>query len=254
MSQDAAQNNFYDFLYGKFLLKEYFDIVLHEHDYIEHGYNIWREIGNLTTCVHSFEFEIPEDGIVPLPCNVQLIHSVARGYPTVQFYENNGHIFRMYNSWKMNPHQFLSDALMRAPSTSPDILKTNRYKAVGEYIPYVLQGQPGSYSLHFLKEHMLEKAVIIYSGILLDDDGNPVLNRKEAEAIAYKLAFIDTQKRAFKHDVKASNLLAYIKPEAERKMAAAKIPEYINDNEWDRVFSAKTSHDRKVYWSSYKGY
>jgi len=35
-------------------------------------------------------------------------------------------------------------------------------------------------------------------------------------------------------------------------MAAAKIPERMSQNELDKLLTARTSHDRKVYWSSYK--
>ena len=97
-----------------------------------------------------------------------------------------------------------------------------------------------------------QSGVCIYRGIVMDKDGNPLLTRKEAEAIAYRMAFLDTQKKAFMRDPVATQMLSYIQNEAGKKMAAAKIPEYISQNQWNRILSTMTRHDRKVFWSSYK--
>ena len=86
----------------------------------------------------------------------------------------------------------------------------------------------------------------------MDDDGNPCITRKEADAIAYKIAFIETQKRVFIGDPQASQLLPYIKGESAVKMQAAKIPEYLTQNFLDSLLDAKVSHGRKIFDSSYK--
>ena len=66
------------------------------------------------------------------------------------------------------------------------------------------------------------------------------------------MAFYDTQKKVFMNEQGAASKLDYIARESGRKMAAAKIPERMSQNEIDRLLTARTSHDRKVYWSSYK--
>ncbi len=86
----------------------------------------------------------------------------------------------------------------------------------------------------------------------MDDDGNPCVTRKESEAIAYKIAFIETQYKAYKGDVIASRSLGDIERKSGTKMQAAKIPEFLSQNFLDELLQAQTRHDRKVFNSSYK--
>jgi len=249
MAQEQSGHGFYDFMYGKYLLKDFFDITIHEDDYVERAYNIWRDIGNIATAIHAFEFEIGESQTVKLPCNVEFIESVSEGSAG----ECPGNVILYHADWNTDPNRYLADAITNPNANKLLIDKQDsRLHPEGEFIPYELHGTVGSYSLHFDATRKGLKGVVIYRGICVDDDGNPLLNRKEAEAIAYKMAFIDTQKKAFMGDQAAMNRLQYIKPESGRKMAAAKIPEYISQNQWNRMLSAMTRHDRKVFWSSYK--
>ena len=78
MAQNKAANPFYDFMYGLFLLKDLFDIEIHEDDYLEKAYNIWRDIGNIATATHAFRFEVSDDAEVILPCNVEFIEVVSQ--------------------------------------------------------------------------------------------------------------------------------------------------------------------------------
>lgn len=250
MSQEQAALPFYDFMYAKYLLKEYFDITMHEDDYIETAYNIWRDIGNIATAIHGFEFTIPADGVVMLPCNAEFIESVTQGQHWVNYY---GEHFTLFNSdWNMNPNTYLADSLIRNPVRYRLDMQQSHLHPDGEFLPYTLQGSVGNMSLKFDDKFATYQAVCTYRGIIVDQDNNPLLNRKEAEAIAYKLAMITTQKQAFMRDPSAMSLLPYIKQEAGVKMAAAKIPEHVTQNEWNRILSAMTRHDRKVFWSSYK--
>ena len=68
------------------------------------------------------------------------------------------------------------------------------------------------------------------------------------------MARIMLQKRIWMKDPGALQIwqALNVPMEAGRKMAAAKIPEYVSQNEWNRILTAMTSHNRKVYYSSYK--
>lgn len=248
---EQAAKPFYDFMYGKFLLKEDFDIIMHEHDYIERAYNVWRDIGNIATCTHAFEFVVDSAGEVALPCNVEFVEAVSYGQAFKDLWGDKVTVWS--TDYKVEPNTFLADSIVtpRYNRINIDEQQSNLH-AKGDFIPYELAGQPGGYKLLFNHDLVGERGTCIYRGILVDDDGNPLLTRKEAYAIAYKLAFITTQKKAFMGDQTAMNLLAYIKPESGRMMAAAKIPEYMTQNELNRVLSTLTRHDRKVFWSSYK--
>lgn len=249
--QEKASNPYYDFMYGKYLLKDLFDITLHEDDYLERAYNIWQDIGNTATALHAIDFTIDSDRIVKLPCNVELVESVSEGK---RWLDANGEGWTLFHADTLvtDPNRFLADAVIKNPGKVQTDNQKSQLHAEGQYLPYELKGVPGSYYLHFDEKFVGSYGVCIYRGICVDDDGNPLLTRKEANAIAYKMAFVDTQKKAFMGNPEAKQLLGYIKQEAERLMAAAKIAEHLTQNEWNRLLSAKTRHDRKVFWSSYK--
>ena len=250
MAQEQASLPFYDFMYGKYLLKDLFDIKIHEDDYVERAYNIWRDIGNIATSIHAFEVTIDDSCIVVLPCNVEFVESVSDGRAD----DCGGSVMLYHADWSTNPNVHLADAVTRNPNAKRvDISdQGSRLHPTGEFVPYELHGKPGSFSLQFDSEFIGTNCVCIYRGICVDPEGNPLLTRKEAEAIAYKMAFIDTQKRFFMNDPNAGAKLEYIKTEMGRKMAAAKIPEYLSQNHINRLLSSLTRHDRKVFWSSYK--
>jgi hypothetical protein len=251
MAQEEVGGAYYDFMYGKLLLRELFDINRHEHDYLEHAYNIWRDIGNIAKAIHSFEFTVPQDGKVMLPCNMEFIEAVSRGN---RFFDECGEQVEVLVVDKpIGNNQFFADAVIRNASQQGSYkTQKSHLHPGGEFVPYELGGSTGNNFLIFDNKFAGDTLVCIYRGIVIDKDGNPLLNRKEAEAIAYRMAFLDTQKKAFMRDPASIQMLSYIKDEAGKKMAAAKIPEHISQNQWNRILSAMTRHDRKVFNSSYK--
>ena len=246
--QNTANNPFYDFRYGQYLLKDYFDISIQDDDYLERAYNIYREINNVATGVHICKFTIGEELKVPMPCNLEYIEAV-----TSEIEDGDGVIVYEAANWDQAgvSYNLMSDVLQyRVRSTfNKQSLQLN---PKGQFINYELKGKPGSYYLEFDESEAGKEAYCIYRGIYMDSENNPLLHRKEAEAIAYKLALIDTQKRAFKGDPVASQMLQMLMGESGRKMAAAKIAEHMTQNQIDQLLRAKTSHDRKVFWSSYR--
>jgi hypothetical protein len=252
MSQEQAANPFYDFMYGKYLIQDYFDLQMHEDDYVERAYNIFRDIGNIATAIHAFEFEIGNSCVVDLPCNVEFIEAVSTGQ---EWRDDCGDNIILFHADHMNTpnNNFFADAISNPSASRVNLsTQTSNLHPKGEFIPYELQGSAGGRRLSFTQDCIGTKGVVIYRGICVDHDGNPLLARKEAEAIAYKLQFMDVQKKSFMGDPNAKSMLEYIKTESGRKMAAAKIPEYITQNHLNRMLSAMTRHDRKVFDSSYK--
>jgi len=252
MAQERAAQPFYDFMYPHFLLKDLFDITMHEDDYLERAYNVWRDIGNIAIATHAFEFEIGNDQTVVLPCNVEFVEAVSS---SEYWRDNNEQIVNLFHTdVNMNPNQFLADSIVRNPNFVRLDNQQSQLHPEGEYLPYELRGTTGYLQLHFDSKFVGQRGICIYRGVCVDEDGNPLLNRKEAEAIAYRMAFLNLQKRVWMGEPMAADIMARmnVSAEAGRKMAAAKIPEYISQNEWNRVLSAQTRHDRKVFWSSYK--
>jgi len=245
MAQEQTTSPFYDFMYPKFLLKDLYDIDMHEDDYGERAYNIFRAIGNIATGIHQFHFTIGDDLKIELPCNCEFIEAISTDENLLMkqedlvVYSSNTHV---------SPNAFLADIISNESLRRVYVPQASNLHPTGIYLPYELHGR----TVYFTKEQAGTKAFIIYRGVLVDEQNNPILHRKEAEAMAAQLAFLYTQKQVFMRDPAASGILAYIKPEASRLMAAAKIPEYVSQNQWNRIFSAKTRHDRKVYNTGYK--
>jgi len=248
MSQEETAAPFYDFNYSRFLLKDLYDIDMQPDDYIERAYNVYRAIGNIATAVYSFKFTIDSTGKVQLPCNLEFIEAVSTGQDNLN---DSTELTVLYSNENISPNGYMADIILN-PTDKISVPQTSVLHPTGNFIPYQLRGTAGNLHLEFSADYVNSSCVCIYRGVIVDADDNPILFRKEAEAIAAQLAFLDTQKRVFMRDPNAMPILAYIKGEANRMMAAAKVPEHITQNQWNRVFSALTTHNRKVYHSSYK--
>jgi hypothetical protein len=245
--QNKPNNPFYDFRYGQYLLRDLFDINIQDDDYLERAYNIYREINNVATGIHLCKFTIDDDCKVPMPCNLEYIEAVSS-----EISDGDNVIVYEAPNWNDNvSYTLMSDIIKyRVRNTfNKDTLQLN---PKGDFISYELRGTPGSYHLEFNEADKGREVYCIYRGIFMDHENNPLLHRKEAEAIAYKLALLDTQKKAFKGDNSAMQLLQMIETKSGIKMAAAKIAEHMTQNEIDQLLRAKTTHNRKVFWSSYK--
>jgi hypothetical protein len=250
MAQDQAQENFYDFMYGKYLLKRKFGIDSQIDDYVEDAYNVWRDIGNIAAATHGYETVVSADGTVALPCNCEFIESVTTGDYTK---DTDGDLIIWYNTDTLvvNPDSFLADVKLDKAYLLGTI-KHGQLHPGGQFVDYELKRHNGNKSLLFADSYVGSKVTVIYRGIIMDDDGNPCLTRKEADAIAHKIAFIETQLQIFKGNTEKINILQMLKSQSDAKMQAAKIPEYLTQNFLDQLLAAATRHDRKVYNSSYK--
>lgn len=248
--QEQAKNPFENFMAGKFLLKSLFDIIMQEEEYIEHAYRTFRKMGNIAVATHCIKEEVPDSLTIELPCNLEFIESVTTGdtylnntADVVYYFDGTQNIRPVVNQYYYP--DILNDTYLNKISLS----RTDLHP-VGQFVPYELI-DCGRKLL--LKDPMKGQNVnIIYRGQILDDEGLPCLSPKEVEAIAYYLAYITTQKNAFRKDPGALQMLPMIKQEAELKLAAAKIPEYVNQNFWEQVLAAKTRFDRKVFYNGYK--
>jgi hypothetical protein len=247
--EQGAQSKLVDFFYPMYLVKDDYDINIAEEDYLERAYRIFREIGNVTSVRHSFEGVIGPDGTMQLPCNLEFIEAVSTGVHLYDSFDDT--IFVSYYHTDQNyPQQNAEVRNIVADSSFGHRRRDSQGYPLGEFIPYTIVGS--NEALQFKKESAGETVVVIYKGILTDAAGNPLINIKEAEAISSKLALRHFTKRAMMGDTAAVNMLPLLKGETARLMAAAKIPEYITQNFIDAMLTAKTRHDRKVFWSSYK--
>lgn len=248
--QNNAANPFENFLAAKFLLKSLYGITMQEEDYIDWAYRIYRKIGNIATATHCIKEDVPDDLLIDLPCNVEFVEAVSTG----DVYMNNTAdvVYYFDGTQNIRPqiNQYYYPDILNSTYMSKISLSRTDLHPIGQLVPYEIIGKNKKI---LLKEPMKGQQVnIIYRGQILDDDGLPSLSPKEVEAIATYLAYWNTRKNMFLKDPTAEKLFAVSKQEAELAIAAAKIPEYVSQNFWDQLLSAKTRMDRKVFHNSYK--
>lgn len=225
-------NNFH---YAMSLCQTLYDIDLKEEDFEEIALIAWNQIGNkryklykYSQCLNSFQNSIE------LPCNCDIIEAVVTDFEDFQHVSN------------INNKDVSKSALTEQYIESKKAFKSPLYIS-GKYIPYERVGD----ILYFDKSY--PKISILYKGIILDDEGLPEINDKEALAIATYCAYINK----FKEGIKTNNaniiqLADRLKRDWQGQCDNARIPEEVSQNEWDEILDVKNSWDRKIYTHSYK--
>ena len=94
---------------------------------------------------------------------------------------------------------------------------------------------------------------ILYKGYVVDDDGLPLLNEKEIDAIAGFCAFANMRKKALMtRDQNSMQLAMYLEQNWKLLCTQARVPIYINQNDMDEILNVSTSWDRKRFGKSFK--
>ena len=161
-------------------------------------------------------------GEVQLPCGVQTIEAVTYcgiedGNRVIENYIESGKAF-------LDPY-YISGQFVK-------------YKKVGDKL-YVNKG--------------LGKVILLYHRELLDEDGLPEINDKEAIAIAEYIAYVQKYKEAIKTNNK------YVLQQAQDLRQqwlfhcdAARVSQYLSQNDLDKILNTQASWGRKTYERSYK--
>jgi hypothetical protein len=221
-------------------LYDKFHISLNDDTFIERAYYIWRSIGNIATELKSAKVNVSTDLIVTLPQDCEFVRSLS----TMDF-QDNKNFDGSYGDYSFSPKG-------RAPEVRPDAsmvsieanVRSSISSTPGERISY--KTYPG-----YLKVESLfmagQQAELIYNSIVTGEDGLPLLNDLEIDAIVYMLALGEAEMGLFRKEPGADKLLAYLAPLAERAMCAAKSDEKISDDALDQLLDIKTSWGRKVH-------
>jgi hypothetical protein len=117
----------------------------------------------------------------------------------------------------------------------------------GKYVKYRLEGD----SLVFDKDY--SGISVLYHGVIVDDEGLPLLNDKELYAIAAYIAYSFTYRKSLmQKDGSLIQLAAVIKADWLRACSAARVSEYLTQNDMDAIADVRTRWDRKMYGKSFK--
>lgn len=226
-------NNFH---YAISLAQTLYDIEGDDDDLEEIGLVAYNFIGNKNTRLYRASLDINcQDGSVQLPCNVDIIEAVTYCGPEDWGYTSNtkgfGDIQSLYTENYIESRKAFLDPFYVSG-------KFVKYKRVGDTL-YVNKG--------------LGRINILYHGILLDEEGLPEINDKEAIAIAEYIAYTYKYKEAIRtNNQNVLKMAQELKRQWLLHCQAARVPEYVSQEEMDKILNVQASWGRKFYNKSYK--
>ena len=204
-------------------------------DFEEFGLIAWNLIGNKNVRLYRYctKIECP-DYTVELPCNCDIIEAVtyaSEDWKYVTNYSPNGDYTSKFVENYIEGRKMYEDPLYMSG-------KYAKFERVGD-------------TLYFDKNY--GTVYILYKGVILDDEGLPMLSEKESLAIATFVAY----RKKYKEGLMTNN--ANILQTAQLMLQdwlkycdAARVPEYLNQNEMNDILDAKTNWNRKRHNFSYK--
>ena len=214
-----------------------YGIELSEDEYEEIGLIAWQRIGNKRVRTYRFSTNVGCDGdhSIELPCNADIIEAVTYGFEDWNYTTNNrinGDANSAYVESYIEGRKAFNNPLYLSG-------KFVNYERAGDRL-YIDSGYTGPIN-------------ILYRGILLDDNGLPELTDKEVDAIAaycaYTMKFKQYLQTNNKELLQAAQIL---QAEWNRLCDAARVSDYLNQNEINQVLDSKTSWGRKLYGKSFK--
>lgn len=227
------KNNFH---YAISLAQTLYDVEGDDEDLEEIGLVAYNFIGNKNTRLHKVILDVNcDDGSIQLPCNVDIIEAVTYCGPEDWNYTSNTKEYGDFQSSYTENYIESKKAFLNPLYISGKYVE---YKKVGNTL-YVNKG--------------LGKVIVLYHEVLLDEDGLPEINDKEAIAIAEYIASVYTYKKAIKTN--NQNLLK-LSQDLKRQWLfhcdAARVPEHVSQEEMDQILNVQSSWGRKMYNKSYK--
>lgn len=224
---------FYSAMYQANLL---YGVDIQVDDFEELGLIAWEKIGNKRVKTYRYCANINCDThTVELPCNCDLIEAVTYNFEDWNYTDNikpEGDINSAYVEGYIESRKAFNQPLYMHG-------KLVKYERVGNTL-YINSGYKG-------------KINILYRGVVLDDNGLPELTNKEVDAIAAYVAYTLKYKQYLQtNNREILQQAQLLMNEWTRLCDAARVSEYVNQNEMNDILDAKTSWNRKVYNKTFK--
>lgn len=224
-----------DFRYALTLAQTLYDVESDTDTLIDIGLVAHNFIGNKFTQLHKVQLDVNcEDGSIQLPCGVDIIEAVTycgEDWNYTSNMKSNGDISSLYTENYIESRKAFLD---------PHYIsgKFVKYRKVGDKL-YVNKG--------------LGKVNLLYHSIILDEDGLPAINDKEAIAIAEYIAYVTKYKEAIRtNNQNVLKMAQELKQQWLFHCDAARVPEHISQNEMDQILNALTAQSWKTYGDSFK--
>ena len=212
-----------------------YGVIPDENNFEDLALTAWNKIGNKHTRLYRYENSV-KNGVLELPCNLDLIESVHIPFPDAEV-SSNSTSFPWQNIW-------IESYIDKFPKSH------DPYFHPGKLVKY----EEGDSELYFA--HNYPRVIIIYHGILADEEsGLPLVNDKELTAIATFVAYASLYREGIKkRDTNIIKLAQTVKEDWLRACNAARIPEHMSQNDMDAILDAKTSWNRKSYGKSFSAH
>lgn len=225
-----AQNNFH---YALSLAQMLYDVEGDTADLEEIGLIAHNFIGNKNTRLYRATIDVV-GGEVQLPCNCDIIEAVTIGGEDWNYTSNqkdNGDVRSAYIENYIESRKAFSDP----------------FYVSGKFVKYKRSGDK------LYVDEKIPCVNILYHGIELDEDGLPTINDKEAIAIAEYIAYVYKYKEAIRTNNKIVLQLAHeLKQQWLFHCDAARVAEYVSQEEMNKILDVQSSWGRKTYGKSYK--
>lgn len=218
--------------------RELYGLELNSDEFESIGLIGWSKIGNKVCKLYKYQV-LPDDSIngeyyVDLPCNVDEIEAVTADYEDYQKTTPTTLAGNNQNGW--------IEGYIETRRFNTGTLNTS-----GKFIKYRQEDNRIYLSDRF------NVVNILYKGYVVDDDGLPILNEKELDAIAGFCAFVNTRKKAIMtKDQGTWNAMLYLEQNWKLLCTQARVPDYINQNDMDEILNVSASWDRKRFGKSFK--
>lgn len=218
--------------------KELYGVELDPNEFESIGLIAWDRIGNKNVRLYRYMVEPVKnsDGQyqIDLPCNCDIIEAVTASYEDYQ---------------KTSPINIAGNTQSGWIEGYTESRKFNTpfLYSSGKYVKYEQVGQ----SIYLADK--FDKIFILYKGVVVDDTGLPFLNTKEVDAIAAFCAYTyDFRRARLTKDGSTFQMAQFMENKWKTLCSAARVPEYITQNEMDEILNVQTSWDRKRFGKSFK--
>ena len=220
-------------LYG--LVETLYGITPNESNFEDIVMNGWSYINNKHTRLYRYVADADKDGVLDLPCNVDVIESVHIPMPDAKMTSNKT-VFNEINTLFTEGY---IDAWKRLEDP---------YWTRGKLVKY----DEGNNQLFFARPY--KNIMVVYHGIIADEEtGLPLVTDKEIKALAAYVAYASLYREGIqKRNPDIIKFAQTIYADWLKLCNAARIPEHLSQNEMDSILDVKTRWDRKQYGRSYK--
>lgn len=202
-------------------------------DFEELALNAWELINNKHTRLYSYigDTECKE---LKLPCNVSVIESV---HIPIEDAKVTGPNFNGFDAGGAFTERYVEHFKWN----------TDPLYSSGKLIKY--REEDGA--LVFSRDYRGVK--VVYHGVIVDEEGLPLVTSKEMRAIAAYVAYMSMYKKSLvNRDATAFQFAQTLKEDWLRSCNAARVPDHLSLNDMNDILEVRVRWDRKQYGKSLK--